>query len=466
MSSKKNINSLEQIRPLDSGLKSFDSKKFNLTLNREIAETQSLNQHEQIFYRLLGFFLTGQIEKFSQIIQEDPSLVSSLEIKALKILAYLKQNQELTEKDIFPFTLLGTLSKRKISENLARKLAWLIKALHKNISGFDLLAEESKDFKSKLWKLNQLIPEFTFHYSLLILEEKITDQYENLFKEVNAYKVNLEDLFDAEEIDRHSKLEKIWKNFLLSLYYRRLGNTEETEKYLQAYREVFDLELFKPVKIEALGNSTFYPRTEVLANWEKILEEADGFQREAETLAGLYTNTCEYFNCSDCCSHTFPIMSLTEFKYLSDWLEKNNYDIEKIRQRSEEIQEEHLKLYGSRLEILDKTLPENLIRGVENPHGFKFRCPFLEEGKCSIHPARPLICRGFGSSTDNEVSIKTCNFYQTQFMHNAGPENKRYAYDLRQAQMLARSSDKTLTDGKELKGTLVAWFAQKFSENT
>lgn len=447
--------SLESIRPADSGLINFDNKKFEFEL-KELEEAKTIKNHNLWFYKLFGLLLRGRYENFISIIKEDPSLVASIEIKALVVLEKFLNNQEVLEKEIFPFISTGLITRKKISDKLARNLIWLIKISYHYSTDF---LSKFPEIQSKIWDLSKIVPEIVWHYSLFLLEENLQEYISLIPQKLTELKIPKEDLLDPGELERSEKLEKIWQTFLLYLYYRRVNDLAKAEEELVKYREVFDPALLKPVHIESFGNELFYRPEETLANWNKILEEIDKIQQQVELLAGLESQTCAYFKCSDCCSNTFPVMSFTEFKYLENWLKENNYDLEKIHQRANAIQEEHLKLYGTKLEIVDKSQAENMIRGIENPHRFKFTCPFLEGGRCSIHPARPLICRGFGESTENDISIKTCNFYQAQYRSNTGPENKRYAYDMRLAQMLARSSDKHLVEGKDLKGTIAAWFS-------
>ncbi|MDD9898198.1 MAG: YkgJ family cysteine cluster protein, partial [Candidatus Melainabacteria bacterium] len=166
--------------------------------------------------------------------------------------------------------------------------------------------------------------------------------------------------------------------------------------------------------------------------------------------------TCDYYKCSDCCSHTFPSMTASEWQYLETWMQQNDYPRQEAVERAQAIQAE-LK---QKLEVVDKSDPAYSHRGSENPERHKFTCPFLLDNKCSVYHARPLLCRGFGLSTDNNLSLKTCKYYQNQYRHNASPENERYSYDLRNAQMLAASSDRYHNEGKHLIGTIVAWLSR------
>ena len=149
-------------------------------------------------------------------------------------------------------------------------------------------------------------------------------------------------------------------------------------------------------------------------------------------------------------------MTASEWQYLETWMQQNDYPRQEAVERAQAIQAE-LK---QKLEVVDKSDPAYSHRGSENPERHKFTCPFLLDNKCSVYHARPLLCRGFGLSTDNNLSLKTCKYYQNQYRHNASPENERYSYDLRNAQMLAASSDRYHNEGKHLIGTIVAWLSR------
>ena len=157
-------------------------------------------------------------------------------------------------------------------------------------------------------------------------------------------------------------------------------------------------------------------------------------------------------------------MSLTEYKFLLNWIKENNYPIAGVIEKAKGIQEEHKKLFGEVMPIIDTTISENKEKGLENPFNYKYSCPFLVEGRCSIYHARPLLCRGFGLSSDDAVAVKTCNFYLSQYTHNCSRDNDRYVYDLRPVQAMAKASDRKLSQElssteQELKGTIVAWLA-------
>ncbi len=437
------MRSLDSINPRESGLNSFDKNEFNQKL-KDYAERNKNPNYPENYLKILGLFLLGRNDVLENLLTQDPSLVASYQIKAVKILNLLVMAKAITSQDIFPFHSQELNIRKKISKNISAHIVDLYDVISKNISGLSLPAS--------LWALKPALAEIVFYYGKYILENKIENEYKRLEEELNQPLV----ITENDELNQENELEQA---YLRTFFYRTIGDSAQAEAALLKYRDVY-----RPIEpaahIRSQANSSFYPPDQVLNNWDKILAETDAIQREVERKAGLYTMTCDYFQCSDCCSNTFPTMTFTEFKFLEKWLAENNYPIEKIHQRAELIQQDYEKKYGTRLEVLDKELPENNFRGSENPHDYKFSCPFLEGGKCSIYQARPLICRGFGLSTDNNISVKTCKYYLAQYRHNSNPDNDRYAYDMRTAEMLATSSDKHLTGGKRLKGTLVAWFSK------
>ncbi len=437
------MRSLDSINPRESGLNSFDKNEFSQKL-KDYSEQNKNPNYPENYLKILGLFLLGRYDALETLLSEDPSLISSYQIKAIKILNLIQSNKPVTNQDIFPFSSQELNIRKKISKKISAHIIDLYDAISKNISSIPLTSD--------LWALKPILPEIVFYYGKYILENKISNEYKRLEEELTQ----AIPLTENDELNKENELEQV---YLRTFFYRTIGDAAQAEAALLKYRDIY-----KPVEqaahIKSQANTTFYPPDQVLNNWDKILTEADAIQKEVERKAGLLNSTCDYFKCSDCCSNTFPVMTLTEFKFLEQWMKDNNYPLEKIQERSELIQQDYEKKYGKRLTLIDKELAENDFRGSENPYNYKFSCPFLEGGKCSIYHARPLICRGFGLSTDNNISVKTCKYYLAQYRHNSSLDNERYAYDLRAAEMLAASSDKYLTGAEHLKGTIVAWFSK------
>ncbi len=436
------MRSLDSINPRESGLNSFDKNEFSRKL-KDYNEQHKNPSYPENYLKVLGLFLLGQSSTLENLFSEDPSLVSSYQIKAIRILNLIQSSKPVKSQDIFPFISQELNIRKKISKKISAHIIDLYNAISKNISSLVL--------NSDLWALKEVLPEIVFYYGKYILENKISSEYKRLEEELKQPLT----LTENDELNLENKLEQV---YLQTFYYRTIGDAAKAEEALLLYRDLYK-PVERPAQVQSQANTQFYPPDQVLNNWDKILAEADAIQKEVERQAGLLNSTCDYFKCSDCCSNTFPVMTLTEFKFLEKWMKENNYPLEKIQERSELIQKDYEKKYGTRLKVLNKALDENNFRGSENPHNYKFSCPFLEDQKCTIYEARPLICRGFGLSTDNNISVKTCKYYLAQYRHNSSPDNERYAYDLRTAEMLAASSDRHINGGKHLKGTIVAWFS-------
>ena len=109
--------------------------------------------------------------------------------------------------------------------------------------------------------------------------------------------------------------------------------------------------------------------------------------------------------CFKCCNNNFCI-SEQEFLLILDYLEINNYNIEKYINKSKLVIKYAKDKYPQILEQFNKKLSNqqfNLsniillfdteIHGVDWPY-----CIFLENGKCSIYDIRPCICRMYGTT--------------------------------------------------------------------
>lgn len=432
------IKSLELIRPQGSGLDDFDIKKFLQKI--EDLEEIPAEQYPHELVPFLHLFLCGKNEQLAQKLLSDPSMVSSQELKALALLNQIQLGKKIDFKDCFPFANNPESLPKFKAAKLAAALVKLYSMIAKNC--------ESVIKTIDLFSLKEALRYIVFYYSQELIKENQSERFQKIEKELLAAD------FDPLEQQR-----------CLAMLYRRTGDETKAETAILKYRELFVPDLERRSKLKSIGNKKFFSPEKTLENWQQVLDECDEIQNDIEIIAGLYKATCDYFSCSDCCEKTFPIMSYTEYLHLKKYLEVNDYDLQKIKKASDQIQADHEKQFGSKLKIIDKTKKENQKRGVENPNAYKYRCPFLDEGgRCSCYQARPLLCRGFGLSSDNNISIKTCNFYLGQYQHNSSPENERYVYDMRQAQMLARASDKNLTQKnlgteKILSGTIVAWFS-------
>jgi Fe-S-cluster containining protein len=441
---EKKLQSLELIRPENSGVRDFSVSDYEEKLKNQNSETVFSSSYSDVFFRILGHILRQDNRQISKMIDNHPELVASVEIKSLCLL-----NSLILEEPINKFFIRKN-PEPEIASKLNHRLASTFMDLFSLISNnTDTLENFNREC---IIKLGDFLPEIKIYLALKIIYSEISVGKLEALELINSYSAQV--LFDEQ-----------MKIFSLIKYYKKIGNTELEEKYLQDYRRIFSPNPAKPVKIKLLANEFFYSPPKTLSNWNKILEEIDRIQEEVILEAGLEKNTCSYFKCSDCCKFTFPVMSLTEFLYLKNWMESTSYDIKRIQAASSKIQDDHQELFGTRLTIIDKSLPENQKRGAENPNNFKYQCPFLDEaGSCSCYPARPLLCRGFGLASDNGVSIKTCNFYIRQYENNSSPDNQWPVFDMRNAKNLAKASDIFLnTEGQQMSGTIVAWFDSQTS---
>jgi len=436
---EKKLQSLELIRPENSGVRDFSVSDYEEKL-KALASKNDLNpNYSDDFFRIMGLLLRRDNKQISELIDNHPELVASVEIKSLCLL-----NSLILGEPVNKF-----FSRKNPEPEIASKLN------HRLASTFmDLLSLISNNTDT----LENFNPACIINFSDFLPEIKIYLALKIIYSEISAGKLDALELINSYQAEQ--LLDKQMKIFSLIKYYKKTANAELEEKYLQEYRKIFVPNPAKPVSLKLLANEFFYSPSETLNNWSSILEEIDRVQEQIILSAGLEKNTCSYFKCSDCCKFTFPVMSLTEFLYLKNWMEQTGYDIKKIQTASKKIQDEHQELFGTRLTIIDKSLPENQNRGAENPNNFKYQCPFLDEaGSCSCYPARPLLCRGFGLASDNGESIKTCNFYIRQYENNSNPFYEWPVFDLRNAKNLAKASDGFLNnEGQNPSGTIVAWF--------
>ncbi len=429
---KKNIFSLDSINPRDSGLQSFNRSEFNVRLQAELSKN-SEQDADTNYLRLLSLFVLGKHQEFESVIKADPSLIASSQFKALKLLNQLMRTQSVVAADIFPFGNQELFLRKKISKSIALDLITLYDSL-KRVFVFP---------DCNFFALSEALPEIVFAYGIYIIENNLTAKFPELLQAIERHKEYLGAMDSA---------------FLLALYYRRIGDLQQAELSLEQFRKANE-PTNKKAKLKTIGNQKFFPAAQVFENWQSVLVECDQLQDEVLTRSGVHKESCEYFECSDCCKYTFPTMTETEYRYLHSWMQKNNYPIAKIKQKSEEIQAHYESLYSERLPVIIQEAAPDKVNPPENPHNFKFTCPFLDGDKCSCYEARPLVCRGFGLSSDNAISLKACQYYLVQYQNNEHPEHKRWVYDLRQAQMLAASGDRHINEGRVRKGTIVAWFS-------
>lgn len=453
------MESLDLIKAESSGCQSFDRNKFKDYYQICIEEDKRYrHQYSSAFRSFLQLLAFEKFEEFELKIQERPDLLAEKEIKALQSFVLLLSDKPLAENHFFSKSA-SNFTKKRLSQGMA-KIIISIFSLLKNIHFSEKIKRKLESLN--LFSLKELIPDIVFYYAEYILKENIEESFDLTEQELLNFKF-IDFCEGIENIEERQNAEKIR---LLAFFYRKKKNEALAEQYLLEYRKAMpaDIVTTLPPEIRTVKNARTFPSKLVLENWNEILNDCDEAQDKVIEYTGIYKDTCGYHKCEDCCNYTSPHMSLTEYKFMLNWIKENNYPIAGVIEKAKAIQEEHKKLFGESMPIIDTTIPENKEKGLENPFNYKYSCPFLIEGRCSIYHARPLLCRGFGLSSDDAVAVKTCNFYLSQYIHNCSRDNDRYVYDLRPVQAMAKASDRKLSQEifnqeQELKGTIVAWLA-------
>ena len=453
------MESLDLIKAESSGCQSFDRNKFKDYYQICVEEDKRYrHQYSSAFRSFLQLLAFEKFEEFELKIQERPDLLAEKEIKALQSFVLLLSDKSLTENHFFS-KFASNFTKKRLSQGMAKVIINIFSLL-KNIRFSEKI--ERKLESLNLFSLKGLIPDIVFYYAEYILKENIEESFDLTEQELLNFKF-IDFCEGIENIEERQNAEKIR---LLAFFYRKKKNEALAEKYLLEYRKAMPLDIVNTLspEIRTVKNVRTFPSKLVLENWNEILNDCDEAQDKVIEYTGIYKDTCGYHKCEDCCNYTSPHMSLTEYKFMLNWIKETNYPITEVIEKAKAIQEEHKKLFGESMPIIDTTIPENKEKGLENPFNYKYSCPFLVEGRCSIYHARPLLCRGFGLSSDDAVAVKTCNFYLNQYVHNCSRDNDRYVYDLRPVQAMAKASDRKLSQEifnqeQELKGTIVAWLA-------
>jgi Fe-S-cluster containining protein len=453
------MESLDLIKAESSGCQSFDRNKFKDYYQICIEEDKRYkHQYSSAFRSFLQLLAFEKFEEFELKIQERPDLLAEKEIKALQSFVLLLSDKPLIENHFFSkFT--NNFTKKRLSHGMAKVIVSIFSLL-KNIRFSEKTQRKLESLN--LFSLKELIPDIVFYYAEYILKENIEESFDLTEQELLNFKF-IDFCEGIENIEERQNAEKIR---LLAFFYRKKKNEALAEQYLLEYRKAMppDIVTTLPPEIRTVKNARTFPSKLVLENWNEILNDCDEAQDKVIEYTGIYKDTCGYHKCEDCCNYTSPHMSLTEYKFMLNWIKENNYPIAGVIEKAKAIQEEHKKLFGELMPIIDTTIPDNKEKGLENPFNYKYSCPFLVEGRCSIYHARPLLCRGFGLSSDDAVAVKTCNFYLNQYTHNCSRDNDRYVYDLRPVQAMDKASDRKLSQEifnqeQELKGTIVAWLA-------
>ena len=400
-------------------------------------ETVLTNPDEQ---KCLGFFLAQNYSGLLDYLYDDPSRIASHEIKALKFFAELK----LGFKPKLG-SLLSTNDYYSYKKDLvfSRTLVKQAKVLDiKDIDFFSFTAE---------------IPEISYSWIKALLHsidvelEGDLDFYlakvEQSFSDVKAKYGNDTDVIEDFEPRILYLKALLHKNF----------NSPEQEKFIDLYLEKTLAQKEKIADLELIGNKLEFPEDKVLSNLDTLYQETKYIQNFIEDKTILLEDTCQSFACSDCCHYTHPSLSFTEFEYIKAWALENNYDLSQAIENAKRIQE-HFK--DGELKVIDKEGAINLL-----PEKPDFDCPFLIDKRCSIHEARPLMCRVFSTGTLDGKRIKSCHYYLNQYQYFSSPDNERLSYDARGFQAMLDASDKYLTQSDKAKTGLIAAYLLDYDEN-
>jgi Fe-S-cluster containining protein len=421
--------------------------------------SSGLDERNQDFARDLAtekYFqdlVSGNNQALNNFFQENPHLVESIKIKAIFLL-----NLILLGEEIKPYHISVTGFKPKLADDSAWELINLLKNLDRELS-FDF------------YKLREVMPTIVIYYSDFLLKDlyfktkdsSLLERARNIIEDDTCFS----DLVDEKLIAQRFRLR--------ALYYRRILASKQSsrqeeldyqnkiEENLILYRESFHPELGQKIILNKLGPtksiSELDQEPELLM---QIYQEAKDLQEEVVIRSGANKDTCFYYQCTDCCKKDFPTVSLAEFLYIKNSLSKA--ELEDLVLKAEEIQSAHEKQYGTRLKVVDQTLPG---KQKDNPNNFLFACPFLDsKDSCTIYENRPLACRTFGLSTIDSQTVQACKFYLAQYQYNSSHKNERDVYDSEPHTKMIGEINEDLAKKygyahmKQPVATLVAWLTE------
>ncbi len=388
------------------------------------------------YIKFLHLLLTGANAQLNNYLQEHPHLLDTAKHKALFLLnlIVLKQNLQ-------PYHI----SVREPNPRIVDELAYQLTELYKNIVSIFKFQEIN------FYQYKDLMPTIVIYWSDVILREHQDPLIEQVYTELsndNNFISLVDDNLRAQQYR------------LLALYYRRQGDDNKAEEQMVKYRESFTPSSGTNYPLNKISPVQSYPAKQVLEHLSEIYKEVSEIQEEVLTRSGVYTDTCFYYQCTDCCKKDFPVVSLTEFLHIKNNL--NKAELAKFTKRAKAIQDKHIELYGEPLRIIDQTTGNS--KEKLNPHSMQFTCPFLSENDaCEIHSLRPLACRAFGLSTIDDSSVQACKFYLKQYQYNSSHRSERDVYDSRPHTAMIGAANTQLAQEhgyKEMKqpvGSLVAW---------
>jgi Fe-S-cluster containining protein len=427
---KKTIQSLDLLNCTNSGLEAL------------LEQTNSDLNYNRFFVKLTS-------EKYEELqleFENHPELINTPKIKALFLLNLILQGKKINHQHI---------SMRPAQEFIVDILSYELIELFKEL-------EAKKDIlEINFYQYLDIMPSLVIYFSDYLLKD---------FHWKNRN--NPESLSSVRErVWRYLNDDTCWKFMnqdlnsqryrLQALYHRRLIDKASAEEALVKYRESFKPDLQGKIKINEIDISHIFPADQVFDNIENVYNEITTIQSEILARSGVDADSCFYYSCNDCCTKDFPTVSLLEFLYIKQWLSANNIDIKPFVDKALQIQSQHQETFGEPLKIVDQTLSK---AQDENPFGFQFSCPFLSsENVCQIHHARPLVCRSFGLSSINHISVQACKYFLTQYQYNASHRNERDVFTAVTTTHMFGSANELLAQKYDLNqmkqpvATLVAW---------
>ncbi len=115
--------------------------------------------------------------------------------------------------------------------------------------------------------------------------------------------------------------------------------------------------------------------------------------------------------CSECCSQ-LPLVTFDEWRLILDWMQDNLTAGGRARvvRNAEALLTEGESVLPSwmRLGEVDLESPEAVDVVGEMFDNESTTCPFLFDGRCSIYPVRPLVCRSYGRMMRTEDDSLYC----------------------------------------------------------
>ncbi len=115
--------------------------------------------------------------------------------------------------------------------------------------------------------------------------------------------------------------------------------------------------------------------------------------------------------CSECCSQ-LPLVTFDEWRLIADWMHDNLTEQRRTRivGNAESLLADRESVLPSwmRLGEVDLESAEAVDVVADMFDNESTTCPFLFDGRCSIYPVRPLVCRSYGRMMRTEDDSLYC----------------------------------------------------------